>query len=56
LAGAFFGFLLCYFIHLAAKLRRGLAATRKPEAKHDEDSISSKSLRRSEVAESSPRD
>ena len=31
-AGAFFGFLLCYFIHLAAKLRRGLAATRKPEA------------------------
>ncbi len=32
-AGAFFGFILCYFIHTAAKIRRGLAATRKQEPK-----------------------
>ena len=32
-AGAFFGFILCYFIHTAAKIRHGLAATRKQEPK-----------------------
>lgn len=32
-AGAFFGFILCYFIHAATKMRRGLAATRKQEPK-----------------------
>ncbi len=31
--GAIFGFLLCYFIHLAAKVWRGLAATRKQAPK-----------------------
>jgi hypothetical protein len=32
-AGAFFGFLLCYLIHMVAKIRRGLAATRRQEPK-----------------------
>lgn len=32
-AGAFFGFVLCHFIHMAAKIRHGLAATRKQEPK-----------------------
>ncbi len=31
--GAIFGFMLCYFIHLVAKVRRGLAATRGQEPK-----------------------
>ena len=32
-AGAFFGFILCYFIQTATKMRHGLAATRKQEPK-----------------------
>ncbi len=32
-AGAFFGFILCSFIHTATKIRSGLAATRQQEPK-----------------------